>query len=83
MAGSLTGFRLDCLIPGLAWIWLRISVGFAFWLAFSKNLFGLDWIWVRFRLDFGWIWLGFYGASYEVLGGPRRSSEVLGSPTKS
>ena len=39
------------------WIWLaflRISVGFGFWLSFTRIWLGFDLIW----LDFSWIWFG-------------------------
>ena len=55
-AGFSLGFRLDFgLILGLGWLWLRISVGFGFWLSFTRILIGLGLI----LLDFGWIWLDF------------------------
>ena len=39
--GLLLGFRLDFgLILGLGWLWRRISVGFGFWLSFTKILVG-------------------------------------------
>ena len=48
----------------MAWIWLRISAGFKFWLSFTKILVGFCWISLRFgrssagfRLGLGWIWL--------------------------
>ena len=31
---------LALLILGLAWIWLRISTGFGFWLSFTRILIG-------------------------------------------
>ena len=51
-------FRLSAgFLEGLAWIWLRISVGFGFWLSFTRILVGFGLIW----LDFQWIWLDFLG----------------------
>ena len=39
--GLLLGFRLDFgLILGLGWLWRRISVGFGFWLSFTRILVG-------------------------------------------
>ena len=52
----MAGFRLGL---SLADFWLDFRLDFGFWLSFTRISAGFDLIWLGFRVDSGWIRLGF------------------------